>query len=135
MNTTLSDALGGSVRSMRFPEFLAAGLKSRGEEIPLNDRDLCRTALSSPAGVADLAGIVKTSLLAGFRGASDSTAGWLRTIDLPNFLSAQIASVEISPPLKNCGGGERRQPLRSDWGQKVGDSPASPPTFWLMRRT
>ena len=102
--TTL-DVLGSQTRSMRWPEYLAAGMKRRGERIPENDFDIGRAALSSVAGVDDLVGVANTTILGGYCLAPDSTQGWVRVMDLPNFLLNEIASVTISPRLEKVARG------------------------------
>jgi hypothetical protein len=48
--SSVFDVLGSNVRSMRFPQFLAAGMKRRNQQVPENDADVCRAALSTVEG-------------------------------------------------------------------------------------
>ncbi len=105
MKSSVLDVIGGEVRAMRFPQFLAAGMRRRGEHVPESEIDAGRTALSSVAGIADLAGLVNQTILGGFRTAPDSTAGWVRVVDLPNFLLSEIAAVTSAPRLEKVGRG------------------------------
>ena len=98
--SSVLDVLGSNVRSMRFPQLLAAGMKRRNQQVPENDSDIVRTALSSVDGVGDLAGVVNATILGGFRTAPDSTAGWAQVVDLPNFLLSKIAAVTVAPRLE-----------------------------------
>lgn len=104
--TTTLDVLGGQVRSMPFSHFLAVGMKKRGEAIPENDMDVCRAALSSVGGVADLAGVVTSQIIGEFCAAPDTTAGWVRVVDLPNFLLSEIAAVTTAPRLGKVARGD-----------------------------
>ncbi len=99
------NVIGRDISNMRWADFLAAGLSQRGKEIPQNNIDVARTALSQAAGVSDMLSVVNQSILAGFRSENDTTAGWVKTVNLPNFLPAAIAAVDVAPRLSKIAAG------------------------------
>jgi hypothetical protein len=104
MSAPISQVIGQrDVRHMSLSEFCAVGLRSRHQPVPENDRDCIRAGLSSVEGVADLAGLVNTSVLDGFRSVPDSLAGIYSVVPLPNFISAHLATVSTVPRLERVG--------------------------------
>ncbi len=105
VKSSVFEVVGNEVRSMRFPQFFAAGMSRRGEAVPQDDHAIVRAALSSVGGVDDLVAAINATILGGFRAAPDSTAGWVRTISLPNFLLSELAAVSIEPRLGKISNG------------------------------
>jgi hypothetical protein len=93
-----------TIRAKRLPEILGAQMQQRGG-LPENDRDVIRAALETEATLADLAGLVNTAVLTGFRIAPDTTTGWVRSVPLPNFLASQLAAVTTAPRLERLSRG------------------------------
>ena len=105
---TMLNVLSGEIASMNFAKYLDVCARSRGQVLDhgADDLTLARSALSQAAGVDDLLSFVNQSILAGFRTQNDTTAGWVRTTDLPNFLEAAIAAVDVHPRLEKIGQGD-----------------------------
>jgi hypothetical protein len=99
------NVLGSQIRSLKWPEYLAAGMKRRGEQVPENDADLVRAAISTVAGFDDVTGVLTSAILSGFRSAVDTTAGWVRVTNLPNFIQNKIAAIDVSPRLERVARG------------------------------
>lgn len=103
----LVESLGSrAVAQMTWPELGAAILRERGERLPENDADLCRAAFATVEGVGVLTNIVNSAILSGYRAAPDSLAGIYRTVDLPNYLQAELATMDVHPRLERVGRGQ-----------------------------
>ena len=107
MSTTLTNAIGHrDVANMTLAEFSAASLRSRGQELPQNDKDMFRAAMDSVPGVNDLLGIVNVAVLDGYRNSPDTLAGTYRTTDTSNYLQNELARLEVHPRMEHVGRGE-----------------------------
>jgi hypothetical protein len=92
--------------SMRWPQYFAAGMRSRGQNVPAEDQQIVHRALQTPESLADLFGLVGAVVLAGFRQQADSTLGWVRPVPLPSYLHSKIAAVTTAPRLGRLGRGD-----------------------------
>lgn len=77
-----------------WPEYFRLQLRAAGEQLPDNTLDMVRAGLSNVDGLASFSGALKTAILDGYHAASDTTAGWVRTVPLPNFITQQTAYVD-----------------------------------------
>jgi phage head maturation protease len=101
VSTSIVQTIGQrDVRNMTLSQFFAAGLSSRGREVPENDRDILRSAVSSVEGVSDLTDLVGMSVLDGYRSVSDSLSGIYSVVSLPNFVATELARVSTPPRLE-----------------------------------
>lgn len=84
---------------MTWPQFCLRALRERNHEVPTQTAEMIRAALSNVAGVGPIQGIVNAAILRGFEDERDSTAGWVRMVDLPSYTAAQLAIVDEPPRL------------------------------------
>ncbi len=105
--STVLDVISGDLGSMTFAKYLAACARQRGRELDhkADDATLFRLALSHADGISDMLGLVNQAILTGFRETNDTTVGWARTTNLPNFLNAEIAAVDVAPRLEKIARG------------------------------
>ncbi len=106
MSRNVLDVIGPAHRSMTLPQIWAAEARYGGRHVPSDEREIVQRAMETGSTALDLAGLVNTSILTGFRAAPDSTAGWVRTVPLPNFLAAKIAAVKTAPVMKRLASGQ-----------------------------
>ena len=106
MNSII-DVIGPAARDMNIAQYLSTCARHRGRELDRNadDGDVFRSALSHVEGVADMLGMVNQAIVRGFRETNDTTSGWVRTVDLPNFLASEIAAVSVEPRLEKIARG------------------------------
>jgi len=103
----LVDVLGiRTMSQMTFPDLAVAVLRQRGDELPENDSDLCRTAFATVEGAGALASMVNGAVLEGYRGAGDSLAGIYSVVPLPNYLATELAQISVHPRLEAVGRGQ-----------------------------
>lgn len=95
-----------AVSQMTLPELAVAVLRQRGDELPENDLDLCRTAFASVEGVGALTSMVNGAILDGYRGAGDSLAGVYTVVPLPNYLATELGQISVHPRLEAVGRGQ-----------------------------
>jgi len=93
-------------RKLTWPQFCTRAAALRNLALPAEPGLAVRTALSSVQGVADMQGLVNAAILQGFADERDTTAGWVRVVDLPNYLQAEIATVDEPPRLEQVPRGQ-----------------------------
>jgi phage head maturation protease len=86
-------------------EYCRAHIRGKTREEVDNPHDVLQRFLSLD-GLADLQGRINTSVVTGYSGASDSTAGWATVQSLPNFLESRLGVVTTpAVPLRLARGG------------------------------
>lgn len=81
-------------------------LRSDGARVPDNEVMIVREGLSSVTGFDALNATVNSTILDSYRGAPDSTVGWVRTVPLPNYLLQKVSFTETAVRLsKHARGG------------------------------
>lgn len=103
-----------AISQMTFPDLAAAVLRQRGDELPENDLDLCRTAFATVEGAGALTSMVNAAILSGYRSAPDSLAGIYSIVPLPNYLATELAQISVHPRLEAVGRGQVAPTI--EWG-------------------
>lgn len=100
---TLPEAIARGAKT--FQDLFIGALRTRGEFVPHNDVDVIRAGFASVVGVDAFNGLVRGAILDGYRMNNDTTAGWVRTVPLPNFLPSKLAISETPVRLSKIGRG------------------------------
>jgi hypothetical protein len=86
-----------SAERMTWLELCQRALAEPNAKVPNDPRDVLRAALSDVRGVSAIQGVVNAAILQGFADERDTTAGWVRVVNLPSFTTAQLGLVDEPP--------------------------------------
>ena len=100
------ESIEGGLETATYLDVANALLRHTKRDVPENNRDLFRAAFSSAQGFSAIAGLTNSAILQGYRSAPDSTVGWVRQVDMPNYLNAELAAVTIAPRMESVPRGE-----------------------------
>lgn len=106
--------------AMTVPQFFRAALSRTRRDLPDGELNCVRAGLSDVGGFNELVGVLNLAITGGFQSAPDSTAGWVRPADLPNFLPNQVSYVETPTRLQPLRRGGTAPHITFGFAEKTG---------------
>lgn len=101
------DAIDHSSGNIRAASVCELALRHLGQAVPENDLETVRTAFANAAIADTFDAAIGASLQKGFALAPDTTRGWVREVELPNFRPAEAFTLSHGTRLERLPKGEK----------------------------
>lgn len=103
LTETITNMPASNLDHLSFVDYARQSLANCGRALPENDRDVIRAALSNVDGAGNISGLVGSAILSGYRQSPDSTVGWVRTVNLPDFNQHRLTYTDTPCRLSRIG--------------------------------